>query len=141
MILFKDPGERLNFTYQLQAVAHPNSADVFVVGNYFHDYNALVHNTFETLRVYGNTERYNRSDKEIILENSVDLGALDCSLITSFPNSPVLNILNSVIGYNSYAVADENGRLLFAVNKKSTGLLPTAITFNFNHRRPNLNKL
>lgn len=141
MILFKDPGERLNFTYQLQAIAHPNGTDVFIVGNYFHDYNALVHNNFETLRVYGNTGRYNRSDKETILENSVDLGVLDCSIIGSFPNSPVLNILNSVTGYNSYAVADENGRVLFAVNKKSTGLLPTAIAFNFNHRRPNLNKL
>jgi hypothetical protein len=140
-MLFKDPGERLNLTYQLQAVSHPNSVNTFVIGNYFHDYNALVHPAFETLKVYGNADRYNRSDKETILANSVDLGTLNCSVIGSLPNSPTLNILNSVVGYNSYAVADENGRLLFAVNRKLNGLIPTTIAFNFNHRRPNLNKL
>jgi hypothetical protein len=141
LILFKDPGERLNLTYQLQAVAHPNSIDTFVIGNYFHDYNALVHPVFETFKVYGNADQYNRSDKETILANSVDLGTLNCSVIGSLPNSPVLNIFNSVVGYNSYAVADQNGRLLFAVNRKQNGLIPTTIAFNFNHRRPNLNKL
>lgn len=141
MMLFKDPGERLNFTYQLQAVSHPNSINTFVIGNYFHDYNALVHDTFETLKIYGNTERYDRSDKETILPNSVDLGTFSCSIIATLPNSPALNILNSVVGYNSYAITDTNGRLLLAVNRKPNGLIPTTIAFNFNHRRPNLNKL
>ena len=141
LVLFKDPGERLNLTYQLQAVAHPNNINEFVIGNYFHDFNSLVHPAFETFKVYGNIEKYGRSDKETILANSVDLGNLSCNLLYAGTNNPALQITNNVINYNSYAIADSSGKLILAVNRNENNLLPVVIRFNFTHRRPGLQKL
>lgn len=142
LMLFKDPGERLHFTYQLQAINHPNFQNQFIIGNYFHDFNHLVNNEQNTLFVFGSNTIYNKSEKEVRKNDATALGQLDATFSGTF-DARVLSINNSLASqpaFNSYAITDSNGRLVLAVNRQNN-VLPNQIKFSFTHKRPELNKL
>jgi hypothetical protein len=137
----KDPGEVLNrISYQLQAVKHPNFVDQFIIGNYFHSFNNLFNDNPQTYYIYGSGTLYNKNEKEQIKASATSQGQLIGTI--SGPNDfdPILNISNNVSAFNSYAIADANGRLILAVNKINN-YLPTQIKFTFTHQRVGLNKL
>jgi len=136
---YKDPGERIKFNYQLQAIVHPNHIGQFIIGNYFHNYNGLVHEPKEPLFIHFSSEFYDKGDIEQVKINS------------SFPSGQILDgsisfgsllTINNAIpaNTNSYGVSDSSGKLLFAVNRID-GTLVNQVKFTFTHDRPGLNKL
>ena len=137
--LYKDAGERLQVGYQIQAVVAPNNIGQIIVGNYFHNYNHLVHQPKEPLFLHFVTEEYSKGDVEKVKINAeYPFGIPLQSEIQPFN---VIRINNSIpLSAKSYGVSDARGQLLFAVNRVD-GVLPKSIRFVFTHTRPGLQKL
>lgn len=136
--VYKDPGERLKFTYQLQAIVAPENIGQIIIGNYFQNYNGLVHEPKEPLFIHFSTETYGKGDVQQVKRNPSEPNGLAFNAIQSGSIVSILNFLPA--NANSYGVSDSSGRLLFAVNRKG-GVLLNQIAFTFSHTRPGLQKL
>jgi hypothetical protein len=133
--VYKDPGERIKFNYQLQAIVDPNNIGQIIIGNYFHNYNGLVHTPKEELFIVFSSGFYDKGEVE-----QVKSGAK--IFLNASKNAFNHLIINNTIpqNTNSYAICDSEGKLILAVNRVD-GTLPTTIKFTFSHTRPGLQKL
>ena len=137
--VYKDPGERLKFNYQIQAIVAPNNIGQIIIGSYFSNYNGLVHTPKETLRIHFSTETYGKGDIQKAKINPAEPNGV--LLVSSLSAGNILNIGNVIPqNANSYGVSDSSGRLLFAVNRVD-GVLLNSLKLTFTHTRPGLNKL
>lgn len=136
---YKDPGERIKFNYQIQAIVSPDSIGQFIIGNYFHNYNGLVHQPKETLYIHFSSDLYDKGDIEQVKRDpSSPFGSI---LDANAGPFNVLTISNTIpANTNSYGVSDSSGKLLFAVNRVD-GTLVNQVRFTFTHDRPGLQKL
>ena len=134
--VYKDPGERIRFNYQIQAIVAPDNIGQFIIGNYFHNFNGLVHEPKEDLFITFSSELYGKGENEQV--KSGNFIALTANTNIFYD---ILNILNTIPNNtNSYAICDSEGKLILAVNRID-GTLPTTIRFTFSHTRPGLQKL
>jgi hypothetical protein len=134
--IYKDPGERIRFNYQIQAIVAPDNIGQFIIGNYFHNFNGLVHEPKDNLFITFSSEVYGKGESE-------QAKAGNFIALTASTNifHDILNILNTIPNNtNSYAICDSEGKLILAVNRVD-GTLPTSIKFTFSHTRPGLQKL
>jgi hypothetical protein len=137
--VYKDPGERLKFNYQIQAIVAPNNIGQIIIGSYFSNYNGLVHTPKETLRIHFSTDTYGKGDIQKAKINPAEPNGV--FLVSSLSAGNILNIGNVIPqNANSYGVSDSSGRLLFAVNRVD-GVLLNSLKLTFTHTRPGLNKL
>ena len=137
--LYKDPGERLKFNYQLQTIVAPDNIGQIIIGNYFNEYNGLVHTPKENLFIHHSDALYGKGDVEKVKINQATPNGF--ALDASAGAGNIITINNSIpANANSYGVSDSSGKLLFAVNKVD-GNLPKSLKFTFSHTRPGLQKL
>lgn len=138
--VYKDPGERLSLSYQIQAIVGPDNLNQIILGNYFSNYNLLVHPDFENLYIHFSNETYAKGDIEKVKINPTNPSGelLIADYIVGPTGISIQNIIPTTA--NSYGVSDSQGRLLFAVNRKDGTILKN-IKFTFSHTRPGLQKL
>jgi hypothetical protein len=135
LIVKKDPIETISMTYQLQFLSKKN---YIIVGPALTQYSPYMVNrslltlSQRNLHIYRSTEYYREGESKTkgVKTSTAFTGIVTTEAFSVTDGFPLINT-ESLSGYNSWAIGDNNGNLYLAVNRNANNFLPNQIYVQF----------
>jgi len=143
----KDPSEMLGMNYILQLYKEFADKDKIVIGKSLTNINDIIGNDNDKLYFWTSADTYQESETNKAKGTRISELPGNVGMNIYYSGNPakaigfgVKTISTPSAGVNSWAVADADGNLLFALNRVS-GVLEEELYFSFEKNRTGLNKL